>query len=473
MTIRSSIYYRQQPSLNVSQVGGIGFAPWMPKHYWEDRVAEAARSGDPVMALYAMDGIEAPTAGCFTFTNWRPGAFAELTAREEGFFEGARHVFYTNGAYYEGNGNYEFCLYGECSGSAKLEYSKGPNVENVVFTIYGTQEAAVLALSNGEVDLVLNPNGLRRDLREQVTGNPGLGTLQNPSNGLRYLAFNMRKSPNSYLGFRQAVATLIDKEVIAGDVLQNVAFPIYGMVPESNVFWANANIPTIGKGLNREERVAQAIEMLKADGFSWDSEPSWSPQEGAVVPGSTLVDPEGNELEEIELLAPGADYDPMRATTAILIAQWCNELGIPVELSLTGFDTIIPQVFEPNPETGEIEFDWYILGWGLGNPAWPSFHEAFFACDSDAEAGGLNAPGYCNEEFDRLASAFQSAQVLDDARETVRAMDALLANDLPYVVLFTAPILEFYAKDRVSYPFTDTLDGLQNLNGMPDLVTTK
>jgi peptide/nickel transport system substrate-binding protein len=467
------IYYSQQPGLNVSQVGGIGFAPWMPKHFWEDWVAEAARSDDPATFLYAVDGMESPSIGGFVLTGWQAGAFVELTAREDGFFNGARHVFYENGAYYEGNENYEFCVYGDCSGAVKLQYTNGHKVSNVIYTIYGTQDAAVLAMINGEVDFLLNPNGLPSGLREQVVNNPDLDALQNPTNRLRYLAFNMRKSPNWHKGFRQAVAILIDKEYIAGSALQNTAIPAYSMVPESNVFWFNADVPAIGKGLTREERLVQAMELLKADGFGWDIEPRWSPEEGVVIPGSTLKDPDGNELEGIELLAPGAGYDPMRATAAVLIAQWCNELGIPVEPNLTGFDTIIPQVFEPDPETGEIEFDWYILGWGLGNPAWPGFHETFLACANDAKDGGLNAPGYCSEEFEELAADFRAAQTLDDARDAVRTMDALLANDLPIVTLFTAPILEFYAKARVDYPFTDTLDGLQNLNGLPDLAAAK
>ena len=50
-------------------------------------------------------------------------------------------------------------------------------------------------------------------------------------------------------------------------------------------------------------------------------------------------------------------------------------------------------------------------------------------------------------------------------------MDALLANDLPYVTLFTAPILEFYAKARVDYPFVEVLDGLQSMSGLPAMVT--
>jgi peptide/nickel transport system substrate-binding protein len=466
------IYYGQQPGLSVSQIGGIGFAQWMPRHFWADVVEECRATEEPDTCLYAADGSGEPSFGEFTFTKWEPAAFAEITAREDAFFNYSTSTFYANGAYKEVGPNHEFCVYGECGGDVKLEYTSGPHMPNVIYSIYNTQDAAVLALADGEVDFLLNPLGLQRGLREQVVGKPDLGAFQNPSNGYRYLALNMRKSPNNILEFRQAVAYLIDKEYLAERVLQGTALPVYAMVPEGNPYWHNPDTPKLGYGLSRKERFEKAVELLKSAGFSWDVEPTWNEDDEVIAPGSTLKGPDGKELEEIELLAPSAGYDPMRATAAIWIEQWCSEIGIPVKANPTGFNTILPLVFEPDPQTGEIEFDWYILGWSLGNPALPDFHGNFFACANDAKEGGFNTPGYCDQEFEAMAQGFLSAQTMEQAREYVFQMDAKLAEDVPYVTLFTAPILEFYAKARVSYPFIEVLDGLQNLNGVPNLVTT-
>jgi ABC-type transport system substrate-binding protein len=466
-----NVNFSQAPGLAVFN-NGVGLAPWLPEHFWADVVEECRGTEDPATCLYAADGNGEPSGGPFIFTQWEAGAFAEITANPDYFQTGSTYTFYANGAYQEVNPilGYEFCIYGDCSGDVALEYEEGPFVPNVIYSIYGTQDAAVLALANGEVDYLLNPLGLQRGLRDQVVGNPDLTAFQNPSNGFRYLAFNVRKSPNDVLEFRQAVATLIDKEYITGNVLQNTAIPIYGMVPEGNAYWYNPDAPQLGKGMTREERVNEAKDLLKSAGFSWDVEPEWNADDGAITPGSTIKGPDGAELEPIELLAPSAGYDPMRATAAIWISQWCNELGIPVEANPTGFNTIIPLVFEPNAETGEIEFDWYILGWSLGDPSLPTFHEAFFSCRQDAKEGGNNTPGYCDEEFDGWANSLLTAATLEEAREYVWQMDNKLAVEVPYVTLFSAPILEFYAKSRVAYPFTETLDGLQNLNGFPSWV---
>ena len=468
------VYFSQEPGLSVWD-HGVALHPFMPEHFWADTVEECRASEDPATCLYAADGGGEPSIGAFMFTKWEPGAFAEIAANPNYYWKDAVYTFYADGSFGEVNEakGYEFCVYGECSGDVSVEYVNGPHIPNVVYSIYGTQDAAVLAMANGEVDFLLNSLGLQRGLRDQVVGNAALDAFQNPSNGYRYLAFNMRKSPNDIPEFRQAIATLIDKEYITGNVLQNTAIPIYNQIPEANPFFYNSDVEKLGQGMTREERVNKAKELLKAGGFSWDTEPEWDPDDGAVKPGTTIKGPDGQELEEIELLAPSAGYDPMRATASIWIAQWASELGIPVKANPTGFNTIIPLVFEPSPETGEIEFDWYILGWSLGNPALPDFMDSFFSCDQDAKDGGSNTPGYCDEEFDAMADALLASKTLEEARDHIFKMDAKLSADSPYVVLFTAPILEFYAKDRLEYPFLETLSGLQFIQGAVDLVGTK
>jgi peptide/nickel transport system substrate-binding protein len=267
------------------------------------------------------------------------------------------------------------------------------------------------------------------------------------------------------------VATLIDREFIADSVLQNSVLPVASLVPEGNAFWHNPGSTPLGRRMSRKERFVAARRLLQSAGFGWDIEPMWDAENEEVLAGTTLKHPDGSVLDEIELLVPSADYGPARAVAATWIAQWCNDMGIPVKPNPTGFADIIPQVFEPAPDTGEIGYDWYILGWGLGSPAFPTFPEAFFACGNDAQEGGFNTPGYCDEEFDEMAAGMMSSRTLEEAREYVWAMDKKLAQDVPYVTLFTMPIVEFYAKTRVQYPYVDTLDGLQYQGGSPDLVT--
>ena len=59
-------------------------------------------------------------------------------------------------------------LYGDAAGEQTLNFTSGPYSPNIIFSIYGSQDAAFLALADGEVDYVMNPLGLARGLQEQA-----------------------------------------------------------------------------------------------------------------------------------------------------------------------------------------------------------------------------------------------------------------------------------------------------------------
>ena len=208
-------------------------------------------------------------------------------------------------------GVYEFAAYGETGGDKSLEYTVGPYADSTIYSIYGSQDGAVLALKKGDIDFMLNPLGLSKGLQEQLQGEDGLSVIENPSDGVRYLGFNVRKAPQDNKAFRQAVATLIDKEFLTETVLQGVAIPVYTMVPEGNKAWYNPDVPLIGKGLSRGERVARAVELLKGAGFAWETEPRVS-EDGKFIeqPGEGLKMPNGEPMPAMTLLAPSPGYDP-------------------------------------------------------------------------------------------------------------------------------------------------------------------
>jgi ABC-type transport system substrate-binding protein len=116
-----------------------------------------------------------------------------------------------------------------------------------------------------------------------------------------------------------------------------------------------------------------------------------------------------------------------------------------------------------------------MLGWGLS--AFPDHPTNFFdgANDTCVNEGfnttGYNGPdGYQNPEFAELVSQFKGAKSVSEAQSLSKQMEALLFEDMPYLVLVTTPILEVY-KDNISFPFTNMLDGLQQLSGNPSNVS--
>ena len=300
---------------------------------------------------------------------------------------------------------------GDPEGDVLADYTEGPHVSEVLYSVYTDQNTAVLALTEGEVDLLLNPLGLQSGLRNEVLAAPSLDVTVNEENGFRYLAFNTRKFPMDELAFRQALACRIDKEFMTDTVLGGSAGPIDSLVPPGYAFWHNPDITAQCSGQSDQERLESAVAVLEEAGWTWDVKPAWDEDNLDVIPkGEGLRGPGGEDLPPLTLLAPGPGYDPMRATYSLFIEEWASDLGIPLSAEPTGFSVIVDKVVTGDP----LEWDMYILGWSV--TPFPDHVFEFFVSSADSAEGGYNTTGYSNPEFDELADQFNKAKTLEEAR---------------------------------------------------------
>ena len=456
--------FNAQPGLAIWGVGnGPPFMPVLPEHFWGPVVEEAAATATPRDTLIAASGVGAPSAGPTVFGEIQEGSFAASTANEN-YYDTGKEV--TSGG---------------------VTYSIGPFAGDFNYPLYGGQEAAVLALAEGEVDLLLNPLGMQRGLRDQVEGNQELTAVVNPTNGYRFLAFNHARAPMSDPAFRDALTAMINKEYVTENLLQGAAFPLYVLLPEGNEAWYNADAAAemAESGfadLDDDTRRATAIGMLTGAGYTWPEgqAPGWYDEAGAysaepaegftyTAAAGDIIGPDGNPVQPLELMHPNAGYDPLRATFGGYIAGVAREIGIPLSSVPTDFGKIIDVVFEFDEATATYTspYDMFILGYSLGNPVFPTFHRSFFATGGDS-----NNTQYSNAEFDELANAFDAAATTEEAYDIMWQLEQLIARDKPHVPLFDTGILEFY-NNRVEFPFTETLSGLQFLNGSPGTVAAR
>ncbi|CAN5290850.1 hypothetical protein BH18ACT5_BH18ACT5_07860 [soil metagenome] len=446
--------FNAQPGLAVWP-HGVGKSPVMPAHVWEAAVEEAKASDNPLATLYGKvgTGIDV-SSGPMVLVERQEGAFSRNVANES---------FYDSGLRISSGG---------------FDYTVGPYAAEATFSVYLGQDAAVLALMAGDVDYLLNPLGMQRGLLSQVQSDENLKAVVNPTYGFRYLAFNLRKEPMSIPGFRDALALMIDKEFMANNVLQGVAFPLYATMPEGNLKWYNAEIAesfaSQYRGKTLRERLTGAVQILKAAGFTWETEPSIPLDENGnelnAVKNGVGIMYNGAPVPELEVLAPGPGYDPLRATYSIWIETWLNQLGFQAEANPTDFNSLIAAV---SPDANnEMNFDMFILGWSLGDPGFPDYHKAFFYGPNDSLLnGGDNRQGYHSDEFDALAEQFDAARSEEEAFDIMWQMEEVVFRDKPYVLLFDTGILEFYRQETIAFPFTQTLSGLQFLQGLQGLVT--
>jgi len=457
---------------------GPGLSAIMPQHFWQAVVDEAEGSADPAEVLYAASGVGDPSGGPTIFDSREAGAFARTVANND-YYDKGREV--TSGG---------------------VTFTTGPFLSEQTFELYGDQSAAVLALKAGDVDFLYNPLGLQRGLLEQIIGDPNLTSFTNATNGFRYMAFNLRRDPMARQGFRDATAFMIDKEYVANSVLGGVAFPLYATLPEGNTNWYNEavadgfaeiytsastevrhdgesffvldddGLPTAETytATGAEARLHLAVAALKADGFTWPDGQAPDFRDNAIVPGTGIL-LDGTPLtRELVILAPGPGYDPLRATYSLIIAQALSDLGFNARAYPTDFNVLVEAVFVPDDE-GNLDYDMFLLGWSLGSPALPTYHESFWAAKNDTLVNdGNNNTGFDNADFNALVEEFNAAQTFEEAYEIMWQMEAILFEVKPYIVLFDTGIIEAIRTASVAFPFTDTLSGLQFGNGFPGIV---
>ena len=446
------VTFNAQPGLAQWGPGtNVALMAVMPEHFWGPVVDSAADADDPRTELISASGEGAPGCGPTVFDERQEGSFAATTRNENYYDEGAEFT------------------------SGDASWTQGPFADEFQYPLYGGQEAAVLALADGEVDLLLNPLGMQRGFQDQVAENSDLTAVVNATNGFRFMAFNHARAPMSDENFRNALTALIDKEFVTGNLLQGVAFPLYVILPEGNVAWyneeeANTLADEFGyRGMDQNTRRQTAIDILTEAGYSWETEPVVG-DDGTFTGGVGLIDPEGNPVPQLELVTPTASYDPLRATFGNYISGVAQEMGIPVVSIPTDFNKIVADVFATDPDDPTIytsDFDMFILGYSLGNAAFPTFHCSFFCTGGDS-----NNTQYSSEEYDAAADRFNSAQSEEEAYEAMWEMERLIAQDKPHVPLFDTGILEFY-NNRIQFPFEETLSGYQFLQGLTGSVTAR
>ncbi|MCB2202577.1 ABC transporter substrate-binding protein [bacterium] len=470
----AKIYYTSKPGLADHEYGVLQNSI-VQKAFWEPKLAdaylviEAAADMDPESddyiaavteaqtVLYGIPADGEPIAGPFMYDQWEVGAFVENAQNNDYFFKGTMVELFDDGTYHEyKEGEWEFTAYGESSGDVILSFENGPFAKAIVYSIYN-QDAAVLALLNGEVDYIYNPNGYGPGLRAQLDGNSEVQVVENARNGWRFMAYNFRNAPLDDIAARQAIACMINKDFLTQSVLQGAAIPVNTPVPVGQPFWYNPDVPILCDGMSEQERMEWSINLLKEAGYTWDTEPTWNEDRGGSVDwGVGLKMPNGEYVPELTLLAPSAGYDPLRATAGVMIEQWAQSIGFPVNAQLTNFNNILNETLG-----GGGNWDMAISGWSLTQ--FPDHMCDFFLVEYGAD---FAFGAYENDELSQLCSEFKSTTDLEYAKEVGYQMQDILATELPYVYLFANPVQDAFNLANVEYPYLTVLGGLENLYGM-------
>jgi ABC-type transport system substrate-binding protein len=264
---------------------------------------------------------------------------------------------------------------------------------------------------------------------------------------------------------------VIDKEAIIDSVPEGSGTPLYSLIPPHHTFWYTDDINTWGRGMSQPERLEAAVGVLSDAGYTWTTRPQAVTDEagaytGEIIPGEDLTQPDGTPMPTLELLTPGPTPEPLRQVQGEWIVAFAAPLGITIDWQLADSNTIVGLTFPPQ-EDG-LGWDMYTMGWssGVDDLAMPCLmHQAYFDADNDATAGGLNMPGYSDPDFEALSDAFDAAASLNDAKEICAEMERNIADNLPYIVLWTNPRVEVW-RSHIELPFAEIYGGTAIGNGL-------
>jgi len=219
-----------------------------------------------------------------------------------------------------------------------------PNVDRLHFQVIYSTDAAVLALKGGAIDHIATP--LPAAILPSVKGDPGVSVSYLEDNGYFYLAFNEKFRPMNYLPFRLAVSHLVDKEQIVDTFMGGLGTKGTTVLPPYWGAWHNEGVVDFVYDDPKDPTTTIPEDILDLAGFVDANGDGWRDL------------PDGTAMDEIQILCPPADYDPIRVRTAEAIANNLVAVGIRAEAIPVSFDALVAKMFS-------MDYQMLILGWSL------------------------------------------------------------------------------------------------------------
>ncbi|MFO7837087.1 MAG: ABC transporter substrate-binding protein [Candidatus Thorarchaeota archaeon] len=295
----------------------------------------------------------------------------------------------------------------------------GPYVDNIIYEVISQQDSAVLALEEGDVDMIgemIDP-ALVGELRTAQN----IEIAETPKNGYGYLTINCRKYPYNITAFRRALAYAIDKEEIANQVFNGLATPLDSCVPKINPFSAENQLSQH----YYEADIERANEILDEAGFD------------NVDNDSFREAPNGEDFDvDIELLS-SIDYD---SEIGDMIVNAFADLSI--EASHSGpwyYNSLDRLAFHGDYDmmclgTGFQDFD---VDW-LAYEYWSEY----------VDKPWYNFPNFQNETYDSWRDELLYSTDYGEVYEAAIKMQEVLVDQSPIIVLYENLQCSAYRTDR-------------------------
>lgn len=307
------------------------------------------------------------------------------------------------------------------------------NFDRAAYVLFTTREDADQALAAGELNLVLQAGA-------ESAAASGAAMIS-PSRSLRFLVFNMDSAKLADVTLRTALTCTLDQSELSSQVAGTFALPTFIASQEGD--WQKPDISFPCSGLDSQQRMHRAVELLRGKGYTWRLEP------GSQAEAEGLTRPDGTAVPALTVIT--AASDAQRAAAAEYVASRAASLGIPLTAESVAPDAVDYAVLSSG------DFDMAVLAWRVG--AFPNY-----VCDW-YNAGGLFS--YSPSMLTSLCGQLEVSSDLDEARNHMFSIEEALTSEIPLVPLYSVAVTEEFK--GIGYPFPSILDGLTGVFGAPEL----
>lgn len=303
--------------------------------------------------------------------------------------------------------------------TANREHFSGtPVVDELVMPVIKDAATAFAALESGEIHATTQE--LPPELVARFQDRPGFATRRGPGYATTLLQFNAERPPWNQAAVRQAVARAIDTRPFIETLLLGLGTP-------GSPGWLHPDSALHDPAITPDYDVTAATRLLDQAGF-------------ADRDGDGVREANGAPLAPVLLVQANS---PSRLRAAELIAAQLKTIGIAVQVRAQEATSLTALVWPDFDVTRGRNFDWTMFGWSppiLVDPL-----RIVSLVDGDVRYGTNNIGGYRSAEASALAARIRVTLDPGTQRSLVRQLEAVIARDRPFTVLWYPDLVYAYA----------------------------
>ena len=295
-------------------------------------------------------------------------------------------------------------------------YGAPPYLDEIAFLVAPDPQVAEMAVRQGDLHLALLSRASYESLGQSPPRDP-LRLAQYPAPQYTFVALNLREgSPLADPLLRQAWALALDKQALVAEATGGAGIPLWSPILSPS-YALDAALPRTGPDLEG------ARALLAAAG--------WEDGDGDGV-----VEKEGRPLQVRLFVRADA---PERVAAGLRISATLGQIGMAVQVIPADFQSVIAAKLRPPYDFDALCMQWRNLG--PDPDQFYLFHSSqAWQGSADTRANLYNLVGYRSAEADRLLLAGRSIYDPEQRRGVYGELQRLLAQDLPYYLLWGDPI---------------------------------